>query len=71
MFADRKDLILLVIDPRKVDAEVVFENGNGRMEPFPHLYGPLPLEAVESVWPLRWLSERASYEFPKGWDLSR
>jgi len=54
LFAGRDDLVLLVIDPRRVDAELVFENCEGRFEPFPHVYGPLPVEAVEMTWPLVW-----------------
>jgi uncharacterized protein (DUF952 family) len=47
-YADLDDLVLLVIDPRGLDV---------RDEPvgddvFPHLYGPLPIEAVIDVRPL-------------------
>ena len=66
-FSGRDDLVLLVIDPTKVQAEVVFENCEGRFEPFPHIYGPLPVDAVVSVLPLQWQTDRASFEFPAGW----
>jgi uncharacterized protein (DUF952 family) len=31
------------------DTAVVYEQLNGAPEPFPHLYGPLPLSAVVKV----------------------
>lgn len=69
-FAGGRDLVLLVIDPSKVRADVVFENCEGGFEPFPHIYGPLPAEAVVSVLPLRWQEKRQSFEFPEGWQLA-
>jgi uncharacterized protein (DUF952 family)/GNAT superfamily N-acetyltransferase len=56
LFAGRQDLLLLVVDPARLPAEVRWEPG----EPddptsmrFPHLYGPLPVAAVTSVLPYR------------------
>lgn len=69
-FSGRDDLVLLAIDPTKVPAEVVFENCEGHFEPFPHIYGPLPVEAVVSVLPLRWQTHRESFAFPEGWDTA-
>jgi uncharacterized protein (DUF952 family) len=40
-------LVLLWIDPHKLDAEVRWEPSDGQI--FPHLYGPLNVEAVQSV----------------------
>ena len=42
-------LALLSIDPRKVRAEIRYENLAGGKECFPHIYGPLVLEAVMRV----------------------
>jgi len=42
-------LCLLVIDPRKLRVPVVTENLEGGEEKFPHLYGPIPVDAVASV----------------------
>lgn len=44
-YGDIDDVVLLTIDPTKVDAEVRVENG------FPHIYGPLPVKAVVDVRP--------------------
>ena len=48
-YADVSDLRLLVIDPTRLEAHgiaVCPEAAPGSGEPFPHLYGPLPLDAV-------------------------
>lgn len=49
-YADADDLVLLVIDESMLDAPVRYEPpAPGVDEKFPHLYGPLPLEAVVEV----------------------
>ncbi len=40
------ELIVLVIDPARVTSEIRWEGG------FPHVYGPLEVEAVASASPL-------------------
>ena len=42
-------LVLLVIDIEKVAAEIKWENLEGGIEQFPHIYGSLNLEAVSSI----------------------
>lgn len=39
-------LVVLVIDPRRLDAEVRVENLDGGDVLFPHVYGPIPADAV-------------------------
>lgn len=46
-FAGQRDLVVLQIDPDKLRWELRWEESGG--ERFPHLYGPLALEAVISV----------------------
>ncbi len=46
-YGDMPDLILLWIDPQRVNAEIRWEPADGDV--FPHLYGPLNLTAVEKV----------------------
>jgi glutathione S-transferase len=51
VYGDRYDLVLLLIDREKVHAEIRDENLEGGSELFPHIYGPLNLDAVMSVLP--------------------
>ncbi|MCA9667464.1 MAG: DUF952 domain-containing protein [Myxococcales bacterium] len=50
-FAGERDLLLLEIDAARVTHEVRFEPADG--DHFPHLYGPLAIDAVVSVRELR------------------
>lgn len=45
------DLVLLTVDPALLTAPLVFEALGGAAEAFPHLYGPLNVNAVVSVVP--------------------
>jgi uncharacterized protein (DUF952 family) len=42
-------LVVLVIDPARVHVPVKIENLEGGAEAFPHIYGPLPVDAVMTV----------------------
>jgi len=48
-FNGRRDLVLLQIDRSKLPCEVIDENLEGGTELFPHIYGRLPMSAVEKV----------------------
>ena len=50
-FSGRRDMILLELDSEKLDARLVFENLEGGEEKFPHIYGPLNLDAVIAWYP--------------------
>lgn len=43
------DLLLLRIDPSRLAAEVREEDLDGLGQTFPHVYGPVPVSAVEQV----------------------
>jgi uncharacterized protein (DUF952 family) len=45
------ELVLLVIDPRLLRAEVRYERVPGAELPFPHVYGPLNTDAVVEARP--------------------
>lgn len=45
-YADRPDLVVLVVDPERIDGEVRDEPAPDTGELFPHLYGELPVDAV-------------------------
>ena len=50
-FAGQDDLVLVAVDAARLGEALKFEpSRDGDL--FPHLYGPLPLEAVRSVRPL-------------------
>jgi uncharacterized protein (DUF952 family) len=46
-----EDLVLLVIDPGRVRAEIRYEDVPGADAPFPHIYGPLNTDAVLETQP--------------------
>lgn len=45
-YAGADDLVLLRIDPARIPAEIRVEGG------FPHVYGPIPLDAVTAATPV-------------------
>lgn len=54
LFAGRTDILLLRLDPDLLGAPVRWEPGvatDPESMTFPHLYGPLPVDAVTSVTP--------------------
>ena len=48
----KDELLMLVIDPERVTAEVRYDEVPGADAPFPHIYGPLNADAVVAVRPL-------------------
>lgn len=50
-YRGRSDLVLLVIDPVRLEARLVYEDSYESGTIFPHIYGPLNLEAVINVLP--------------------
>ena len=48
LFHGRSDLVLLVIDSDRVTAPIRYEDA-GSGQRFPHIYGPLGLDAVVAV----------------------
>jgi len=49
-FVGQRGLVLLIIDTSHLKSEIRWEPGtNGHEEIFPHVYGPINLEAVVSV----------------------
>ncbi len=49
IFADALDLLVLEIDPTLVGHDVIFEDLYEAGQEFPHIYAPLPLNAVTNV----------------------
>jgi uncharacterized protein (DUF952 family) len=56
LFAGRGDMVLLQLDAARLGAPVRWEPGvetDPESMTFPHLYGPLPVDAVTSITPYR------------------
>lgn len=51
-YSGRDDVLVLEIDPSRLEAEVRHEDLAAAGEQFPHVYGPVPLSAVVDVVPL-------------------
>jgi uncharacterized protein (DUF952 family) len=51
-YADATDLLLLHIDESKLTSPLVYEQLPGMPESFPHIYGPINLDAVVDTQPL-------------------
>jgi uncharacterized protein (DUF952 family) len=45
-FRGREDLVLLWIEPARVRAEIKYEDASDGSGKFPHIYGPLNIDAV-------------------------
>lgn len=50
-YAGRQDLVVLVVDVDKVPARTVYEDCYESGHEFPHVYGPIPVNAVVDVVP--------------------
>ena len=50
-YRDAPDLVLLVIDPERVGSPIRYERVPGQPDPYPHIYGPLNLDAVLETRP--------------------
>lgn len=53
LFQNRQDLVLLTINPQRLDAELRYENCEGGEEQYPHIYGSIPLTAIQTVFPFK------------------
>ncbi|MGH2689621.1 MAG: DUF952 domain-containing protein [Actinomycetota bacterium] len=51
-YRDRSDVLLLTIDPGRLTAPLRLETNRPGGEAYPHLYGPLNLDAVVDVRPV-------------------
>jgi glutathione S-transferase len=51
-YRDRSDVLLLTIDRSKVSAPIIEEHVAAANDAFPHIFGPLEVDAVVAVRPL-------------------
>jgi uncharacterized protein (DUF952 family) len=47
-FQGKKDLILMTINPDKLDVPLRYEWSDAQQESFPHVYGTIKISAIES-----------------------
>jgi uncharacterized protein (DUF952 family) len=52
-YVDVPDILLLHVDEERLTSPLVYEQLAGAPDTFPHIYGPLNLDAVVSVEPLQ------------------
>ena len=52
IYGDASDLVVLVIDSTRVAAPVRYESPEPGAEAYPHIYGPLAIDAVTAVLPV-------------------
>ena len=64
-YAGRSGLVVLLIDPANLDAELNFEEFESSGQFFPHIYGPLNLGAVVEVVPFVPQPD-GTFRLPKG-----
>ena len=50
-YRDAPDLVLLVIDTERVGSPIRYEQVPGQPDPYPHIYGPLNLDAILETRP--------------------
>ena len=62
-YRGRSDLLLLVIDPARLEAKLVYEDSYESGIIFPHIYGPLNLDAVVNVLPFP-AQQDGTFELP-------
>ena len=69
-YAGQTGLLILGINPDKLRSKLVFENLIGGDDLFPHIYGPLNLDAVESTAEF---GQNASggFDFPVDWTSNK
>ena len=51
-FKGKRDLVILEIDPEILLSPIRYENLEGGLEEFPHVYGPINLDAVVNEKPV-------------------
>jgi uncharacterized protein (DUF952 family) len=52
IYGQDQDLLILVIDEDRVTSKIRYDDVPGSDEPFPHIYGPLNVDAVVQTIPL-------------------
>jgi len=64
IYGDDEGLVVLVINEAVLKSELRYEDVPGWDTPFPHIYGPLNVDAVTEVLPLT-RADDGKYHFPQ------
>lgn len=64
-FTNESDVVLLILDPALVQAEMKYEIATNGQE-YPHIYGPLHVDSVTAVVPFKKLAD-GSFALPDEW----
>lgn len=51
-FAGKNNLVKLAIDPSKLQSRLIYEWSPSLAQTFPHIYGPINVDAVKSAEPI-------------------
>lgn len=70
LYSGRGDVVLIEIDSHRVNFPVKYESTEGNEERFPHLYGPLLLDAVLQVYVFN-PEDDGRFRLPEGLTISR
>jgi len=62
-FSGQSNLLLLKIDPSKLTSKLHYDMADDFDEPFPHIYGPINVDAVEETIELR-ANQDGKFVFP-------
>ncbi|MDN5212154.1 DUF952 domain-containing protein [Fulvivirgaceae bacterium BMA12] len=63
-YSDEVPLVLLAIDPEKLKSPIKYELATSRDSLFPHIFGPINLEAVVQALPFE-KNDSGKFSFPK------
>jgi len=65
LYQDTPDLVILWINPQKVENEIRYEPGrDSPLETFPHIFGPLNLDSVIAVYDFKPASDGVYRDVP-------
>ena len=63
LFKDVLNVIILEIIEEKIKGKIVYENFEGKKELFPHIYGKIELDTVNTIYELQ-KDDNGEYYFP-------
>lgn len=65
-FKGKENLLVLEITRKSIKCKVKDEEMGKEQYVFPHVYGPIPVNAVRKAAPLHWDKKKKAFEKPEG-----